>query len=461
MYKNAIRQFTNSLNALRDFVDLIDPFLTTKTTSLLDKHGAVLRPLAIAFQKVDPSAFSSVPLSIEEKAALEKSVKVDIKESKDKKRKSVSIEFEAPDGSDPKAALEALTEITKNKRRVSLLFNSSLISLVSAVECFFSRLLHGYFAKHPQAGVSSDKSFTYEDLTHFSTLDDARQHLIERKVEDILRGSYSDWIKYFRQSVKLSMSYADAVMDDLVETCERRNIHVHNNGLANRIYMSKVCKAHADQAQLGKPLIVDRKYLDNAIGLFEKICILVAAELWKHLQADDDSRGSVLIETASDHMQHGRWIIAEGLNLFVCNDKKLSERIIMTGKMNYWLCCKRLGRWDEIKLKVAEEDMTARDRLFQLEHLALGDKRKEFFELLPKAISGGDVQLPQLESLPIFEDMRRDEQFQKALKKLRDKKPKSRKTANSTASKTMSSRAALPEDKAPNRKNKSRRQQPD
>ena len=332
MFSKDIRGFAGNMTALRDFVDLIDPILRKRTRDALQEHGSVLRPLVYVMHKAFPDELPQIHLTDEEKAQIEKSIKYEIKKGPDDKHQGIVLHFERSGMSDPSGVKDALNEITRNETRSRLLFGNSLISLISAVEWYFSRMLHAYFRKYPQIAISEDKVFSYEDLTPFTSVDDARQYLIEKKVEDVLRGSFSDWIKYFRGSPKLSMSYLDCCIDDLVETCERRNLLVHNNGVVNNIYVSKVSEKHGKAVKQGEHLSVTREYLDQRINLFERCCILICAELWKQLDPSAEARGTILTDIAFEHMMRGRWCIPEGLSFFVMNDKKLPERDLMWGR---------------------------------------------------------------------------------------------------------------------------------
>ncbi len=423
MFANDMRGFSANLDALRDFVDLIDPILSGRTKAAITEQKNHLLPLVFALRQADPDEFSEVNIPDAERELLQKQVEYEVKTSPDGKKKTVSIKIDSMGDFDPDKLVGALNEIRLNQTRSRLLLSSSLISLVSSVEWFVSRLLHVYFVKYPQIAISDDKVFSFEDLTHFSTVEEARKYLIERRVEDILRGSISDWIKYFRGPLKLSMSYLDPCMDLLVETCERRNLLVHNNGVVNNIYLSKVSPKLVADVKPGNHIPITREYLDQRITLFERCCILISAEMWKQSAPAEEKRGAVIVNLAFDHMKANRWEVSEGLSYFLMNDKKLPDRDIMLGKMNYWLSAKRQGRWDEVKVQAEAEDMTARDRLFQLACMSLCEKKDDFFRLLPSALKAKDVDADSLQSFPIFDEMRGDARFTKAVTRT-TKKPK-------------------------------------
>jgi hypothetical protein len=423
MFFADIRGYCANLDALRDFVEVLQPMLATNEVTTLKENRQLVLALMYAMQQADPTRFPSISLPESQKQALRKRVRVT--GTPGKGNATVLINANGLGAGNVEKFFRALRDWGKGEARSRLLFNSSLISLVSSVEWFFSRVLHAYFRKYPQAAVSTEKTFSFDDLTHFGTIDEARQYLIERRVEDILRGSFSDWIKYFRNSIKLTMTYLDPCMDMLVETCERRNLLVHNNGVTNNIYLSKVSPKLTTGLKPGTQIPVERAYLDQRIT-FERCCVLLAAELWKQLEPSEERRGSVLIDLAFEHMKQQRWTIVEGFSYFLMNDKKLPERHTMVGKMNFWLSLKRQSRWDEVKDQVAAEDMSARDRIFQLAWFSLCEKRDDFFDLLPSAIKARDMDLERLESFPIFDEIKSDARYKTTVERIKKRSERKR-----------------------------------
>ena len=64
--------------------------------------------------------------------------------------------------------------------------------------------------------------------------------MIEQRVEDVLRGSFEEWISFLKNQFKLEMGYIEKWQHKLVEIIQRRNLLVHNGGNINSIYRRKV-----------------------------------------------------------------------------------------------------------------------------------------------------------------------------------------------------------------------------
>ena len=432
MFAKHIRTFADTLDGLRAFVDLVQPFLDKKSREASKKHAPNLVPLLLGMAKTNPDILKSLKLDETQlRESFDGNIKVE--QGKGGDQPSFTIQVSGPQSSDFD---QAMAEVGQAKERVSLLYQNSLISLISAVECFLSQIIHTYYDAVPDAMSDKDKVFSFDDLSNFDSVEDARLYLIEKKVTDLMRGSFTDWISFFRSQAGLSMSYLDPFMDTLVETCERRNLLVHNAGIVNSIYLSKVSAELRKGKRKGNKLHLTRKYLDQRIDYFELYSILIVSELWKKLKPEDHSRSDILSYVGYRHILQARWGITEGIGYLMMQDKKMKEPARLVGALNYWLAVKRQGRWDEVKKQAEAEDFSAKGARYQLGHLALLEKKKAFFDLVPVALSGKEISLDELREFPILEDMRRDRRFAKyKAAKTKKAKPK-RKTATKKPSAT-------------------------
>jgi hypothetical protein len=407
LFSRHIEAFAHTLDGLRSFVDLVQPFLHRKSDRILKDRAVDLGPLLLAIMRSDPSVLAPTGIS---EALVRKMFDgdIEVEATKGGDRPSVSVKVSGPQSH---AFQEAMYEYRRANETVDLLYQTSLVSLISAVDFFLSQSIHTYYRNTPGAISDTDKVFSLEDLRRFGTVEDARASLIEKKATDVMRGSIAGWVGFFKKQAALTMSYVDAHADKLVETLERRNLLVHNAGIVNSIYLSKVDAALRKGTKKGQRLQVTREYLDERIDFFERNSVLIVAELWKKLEPTDEARSRILSTVAYRHLQQSRWSIAEGLSYFMMMDKEMDEWSHLVGKLNYWQSMKRQGLWDKVKAEVESEDFSATGRRYQLGHLALREQKKEFFALVPVAIAGKEMTEAELREFPIFEDMRKDRRF--------------------------------------------------
>lgn len=427
MFDQHITDFNKSLLGLREFVDLIDPFLTEKQDFHRKGVAAVMQSgvlNAILRHKTDwkagereemqemKSKFDAQILEI-----YKRQIEVDIEAEKETEQNKQEIEaFRLKvklQSIDQAEIIEDLEKSSKSSAHKELLYKNSLISLLSSVEWFFAQILHYYYDKFPDSAGISKKTMTLSDLKGFGSIEDAEKYLIDVKIEEILRGSFDSWVTLLKTDLSLKLSWVDNILDELIEIYQRRNLLVHNGGVVNSIYLNKVRLDLRKDVKQGETLNVTKEYLDNAICKLQKVFILIGSELWKKLDKGDKKRGDVLIEIVYENLLKSRWDICEGLSYFVMHDTELEPIDKVVSQLNYWLCLKRTNRLDEAKKDLDKADYSDKKEIFQLGLMALKGNEEDFFKILPYALDSAQLNIERLEEFPIFEEMRGTEKYRK------------------------------------------------
>ena len=216
-----------------------------------------------------------------------------------------------------------------------------------------------------------------------------------------------------KSELSLKLGYLDSIEFELVEIYQRRNLLVHNGGVVNSIYISKVNEDYRKNININDVLDVDKNYLDNAICKLQKTFILIASELWKKLDKDDKLRGDVLSDIVYDNLLKKRWDICEGLAYFIMHDSLLQPIDKVVAQLNYWLCLKQTNRLEQVKKDIDNADFSDKKEIFQLGLYAIRDQKELFFEVLPLALDSNQLNIERLEEFPIFEEMRNTEEYVK------------------------------------------------
>lgn len=404
MFKKEMSEFVDSLDALRDFVDLIAPFLKDRMMKQVEGDAPSLIPLFLAFAKMNPKDLDP---QLQEK--IQKSLAGKVTVTGDSESVSLKI-IDATIRDSFDAAFKRLNASMENRRH---LYRSALISLISTVEWYVASLLHTYFAQFKEAIGGKEKQMSLNDLKKIGSIDDAIKLLTEQKVEEILRGSFDDWITYLKETLKLSMAYLEQDNATLVECFQRRNLFVHNNGVVNNIYLAKVPAEFRKGLKVGAPILIDQTYVDSLIRCFERVFLLIGAELWKKVAPKDLNRGETLIDLGFRQLKREHWDVAEGVYFFLLQDKAQEEIIRLMAQINYWQCRKWRGKFDECKKEIEEFDFSAKDKKFELARIALLDKEKDFFALVSKLLRNKTISQDDLFEWPLFKEMRKAKHFAK------------------------------------------------
>ncbi|HZI56051.1 MAG TPA: hypothetical protein VFF39_04720 [Verrucomicrobiae bacterium] len=406
---DAIRSFANSLNALRDFVNLVGSILDEHQKKSLRKHRKALLTVLLGINAV----LKKPQLSEAEAANIKKQLGGEVK-LEVIGQNSVNIQL---DHAEPKKNyIDAIKVITVASKHQSLLYRSALISLISSAEWFLSQVFREHLERYPETAGTKDKLLSLDELKSFDSVGDARKYIIDIRIDEIMWGSLEDWIKYLTEKIKLSAGYLKPTKERLTEIFQRRNVMVHNNGVANSIYFHKVAAEFRPGISLGQELTISPEYLRDGIDLIESNFILLGAELWKQLDAKDEDRGAAIANVAFERLSEERWTVAETLSNFLRADKQLPERFQLIGLLNYWQSLKWGGRFDEVKSDIESADFSAKDELFQIGRYALLDDVENFVKLLPIVLGADKLDEEKLVTWPIFKEMVKTERVSEFLK---------------------------------------------
>jgi hypothetical protein len=423
MFDKHIVEFNENVLSLRDFVDLIEPILIKR----FEEHDEKVKPIILKALLQD-----LIKRKPEELKDIVDDNITEIQTKLNEKIRSIynddlEVEFESVETTNEKSTLKKLKiktskptdidsyfqNVRKSSNHIELLYKNSLISFLSSVEWFFAQILHYYYDKFPDSAGINEKNLKLSDLKSFQTIKDAEKYLIEVKIEEVLRGNFESWIELLKKDLKLGLGYIDNMKDELVEIYQRRNLLVHNGGIVNSIYITKVKEELIKDLEIGDPINVNKDYLDNSIWKLQLSFILVGAELWKKLDSEDKKRGDILTDIVYENVLKSRWEIADGISYFIINDAKMGTTDKLVSQLNNWLCKKRMNRYDTVKKDIDKADFSDKKEIFQLALAALKEDKESFFRLLPIALDSKQINIKRLEEFPILEEMRATEEYSK------------------------------------------------
>nr|WP_288833215.1 hypothetical protein [uncultured Flavobacterium sp.] len=413
MLSKIITQFKDNIEGLRDFVDLVEPFLKEKESETIKSEKDNLLPILAALNELDEnfSLTEEMKKSINDRVGKITTTEVDSEDGK-----SIKINFEKTDSNIEKA----LNKMLKSNLQKELLYKSSLMSLASTAEWFTYQLFHNYYSLYPYPLEHKDKFFSLDDLKEFGTIEDAKNFLISTKIDKIMRQGFEEWFSSFKKQdvFSLKLKLVGDHKNDLTEIFQRRHLLVHNGGIVNEFYLQKVALNFKRNLKNGDKLILDKAYIDNAIDTIEFCFLLIAFELWQKIDKDGkEKRIEAINDLIVHYIESERYINAEKLGKFFSEEKDIKEHYTLVGQLNYWQSIKWQDRYNEIKKEVENADYSAKDVFFQTGYFAICDKKEEFFKCLDDAIKNKKLTLDDAEKWPIFKEMRKEIEFQEIMKK--------------------------------------------
>jgi len=414
MFNKYIENFQESIIGLRDFVELINPFLSEYREKVAEEHEKDLRPIQLAHLRfLETDETKKQQYTDELKEIYDGDIDVEFiqdsyEDGAPKSNKSIRFKMNG----DSLKINEAIEKLIKTSGQKELLYKNSLISLLSSVEWFFSQILHNHFDKFPDSAGIKKKTLTLEELKSFESLKDAENYLIDDKIESILRGSFKDWLDVLKLELSLKLPYISYFEDEMFEIYQRRNLLVHNGGTVNSIYLSKVSDKYKQNLNIGDSISVSEAYLERAISLLHTTFTLIACELWKKLEPEKENRCVVTMELSYEYLKKEKWDISEIASLFLFGDKKMPIASRTAAQLNYWLSKKNSGKFDDVKNEVKDADFSDKAKVFQVALHALRDEEKDFFQLLPNVLKTEELSPNEVMEFPIFSNMRAKQEFQ-------------------------------------------------
>lgn len=287
------------------------------------------------------------------------------------------------------------------------LHRSLLVSMVGELEMFVDFIARACLAFQPDALNGSEQTLTWKDLAQYSSLDEVREALVDRTIEDVLRGSLKDWMGFFTKRFSVSpVTSSDSFAAQ--ELFQRRHCVVHNAGFASNLYVRKLNQFKELDAAEGDLLKVTSGYLGEAA---DTLYFLAFSLIW--------STGFGMLPTESHRTHLARHLTNEGyymiqrnrhdLVIRICDEApidKLPEEQRLIFRVNKWLAYKRSGRLDAVESEVRNFNTSAKSRNFRLARLALLDELQEAWQLAQAMLRDGELAPAHYATWPLLSEVR-------------------------------------------------------
>jgi hypothetical protein len=187
------------------------------------------------------------------------------------------------------AMIRLRRDIERASAASSLVPRSFLVALVSHYDSFLGLLIEALFLTKPEILNQSDKIISFSELVGFGSVEAARDHVIEKEIESVLRKSHAEQFEWLEASFKIKLREGLTVWPEFIEITERRNLFVHTGGQVSAQYL-KMCRPHgvANNADArGKQLSVTPAYFHRAYEVIFEIGVKLAHVLWRKLKPQD------------------------------------------------------------------------------------------------------------------------------------------------------------------------------
>lgn len=316
-------------------------------------------------------------------------------------------------------------KLNRSQESSKLLLRSYIVSMVSQFDAFIASLLRNIYAINPDKLKQSDHKLTFAELQGFSSIEEAREHIIDSKIENILRDSHQEQFKEIGSSIGVEKLNKFANWSTFVEITQRRNLFVHSNGIVSNQYLN-VCKTEGvdlKDTKKGDQLEVDRDYFLKAFNVFYEVAIKLSQMTLRILllKKDKTALGDIdkcIITNIYDLITEERYDVAIELSNFALDEKfkhNDKDRIYLT--LNRAQAYKWSGDDAKCQSLLSEADTSAWSSELKCPKYALEGKLDKVCEIMQSTGQNGEIlKAEQYRNWPIFKEVRNEPKYRETFK---------------------------------------------
>jgi hypothetical protein len=298
-----------------------------------------------------------------------------------------------------------------------LLPRSLLVSLVSQYDAYLGRLLRHIFVARPEILNGSDRKLSFSTLNQFSSIGAAREFILEKEIEAILRSSHADQFKWMENAFSIPLTKGLTSWPTFIELTERRNLFVHTNGVVSSQYID-ICKKYncnvENNSQEGQRLGVPQDYFQEAHRCIYEIGVKLGHVLWRKLFPEDrEAADNSLVNITYELIENHRFDLAIRLLDFACCELKTfsnegTQLILIVNRAQAYRWRGDNKRCTEI---MASVDWSAKSDQFRLANAVLAEDWTLASEIMLRIGKNGTVASDDYRYWPLFREWRKRQEF--------------------------------------------------
>ncbi|NMH26560.1 hypothetical protein [Flavobacterium silvaticum] len=322
---------------------------------------------------------------------------------------------------------DEFTKIHKLLRRLDIakkiLPRNYIVSIVSQYDAFLGELCRILFEINPNIIRSSEKTWNAEDIFNYKTLDELKEHMIDKEVDSLLREEHHEQLKILERKItkvankEFTLTTDLAILPCFVELTQRRNLFVHTNGLITRQYLEAKSRWKFEtecSGNLNEELKADQEYCEKSFRTLFEMAVKLTHVLWRKLVPTDREKADIhLNQTIYELLLDGKYELAIVISDFALNvikrfSKEQFRKFIIINKA---IAFKVLGKPDKCQNILNAEDWSIGNE-FKLAKAILEDDYEEAKKMMLKIGSLDElVNKYAYKNWPLFKDFRKSKEF--------------------------------------------------
>lgn len=329
----------------------------------------------------------------------------------------------------PEDKFKGFIELNEKVDTSSLAYNllpiNFVVSFVSQYDAYLGGLIRTMFFSKPEFLNSSEKNILFSELIKFESIEEAREFIVEKEIESVLRESHLKQFKWLENKLGITLRKDLPSFSEFIEITERRNLFVHCNGVISRQYL-EVCRENdvknIEKVKLGQRLGAKPAYFNKCYMVLFEIGVKLGQVIWRKLQPDD-------IENADKHLNNVCYqLLIKGHNRLALNlltfgtdtiKKHHDQEMVCILTINKALAHYLSDKKEECKKVLAKHDWSATNDKYKLATVVLNEDYPTAIELM-KSIgnSNSHINKEAYREWPLFKKFRNTEEFKTTYKEI-------------------------------------------
>lgn len=322
--------------------------------------------------------------------------------------------------------LNRYTQVMDSPEIVEHSLFGSVVSLYEAfVRDFASELLN----LRPEILNSDGKAtITYSELLEVESLDDAKRHFVEKKIDGVLRESTLDTLRALGSLFSVTLTSDSELVKRYAEIVERRHLLQHTGGRVNKQYRRKCIEAGWSAEELapeGSQIGIGQKIFRKALDTFYEMGVKLSQVLWRQVLSTSDDRkaaDSLLVMEQYNALVEERWDRALMLGNFALSEKcskcLSSDLFRKMFVVNQAQALKWRGDSDKCLEALGALDWSGASLQFRIPVAVLKEDWQGAVRLMKENGRSGEIKQEHFLEWPVFREFRKRVEFATAFKEV-------------------------------------------
>lgn len=310
-------------------------------------------------------------------------------------------------------------EVNSVRSAQSLIPRNFIVAFVCTYDSLLGKLIRFILQVKPEILDNSERILKFSELSTFTDIPSAREYLVEKEVESVLRKSHVEQFKWLELKLGTPFNKNLQSWPQFVELTERRNLFVHCDGIVSSQYLS-VCAEHKcgidASVKVGTKLDVPDDYFENAFACLYEIGVKLAHVIWrKILKSEIEKIDTNLIEVTYNLIDRGEYKIAiRILEFFTQPQMNHSQE---SAQRTLVINLAQAHKWNEneegCKSALATMDWSASENRFKIAVSVLKEDFEAAYRNMRQLIHDDTFHRVYYKEWPIFRKLRQQPEFLK------------------------------------------------